>query len=148
MLAYKSANSYADKTCTLQLGATRYTKAIIRFNDPMDTQGQSETSSAPQKPQVNMLMGILSYLGILVIVPLIAAKDDPFVKFHVKQGLVLAVIEVAVWVLGSVLWQLWTLWQLVNLAAVVFSIIGIINVAQAKQKELPLVGSFAKYFTF
>ena len=35
-------------------------------------------------------MAVLSYIGPLVIVSYIVANNDPFVKFHIKQGLVLA----------------------------------------------------------
>lgn len=122
----------------------------------MDTKNSSETTgtSAPQNAQAgmdaankNMLMGILSYIGPLIIIPYIVAKDDPFVKFHIKQGLVLFVIEAAVWVLSMVLaWQLAILINLVNLVTIVLSIIGIVNVVQGKEKELPFVGTFSRYF--
>lgn len=91
-------------------------------------------------------MGVFSYLGPLVIIPLVTAKDDPFVKFHIKQGLVLLVIEVIIYAIGMVTWQFWMFYRLVNLATLILSIIGIINVTQGKEKELPLVGSFAHNF--
>jgi len=94
------------------------------------------------------LMGVLAYLGILIIIPFLIARDDPFVKFHIKQGLLLVIVEIAVWVLGSSMWQLWMLLNLVNLATLVFSIIGIVNVVQGNQKELPLIGGLAKNFSF
>ena len=95
-------------------------------------------------------MSVLAYLGILIVIPFIMAKDDPTVKFHIKQGLVLFIIEIAVWAIGTTMfyWQVWQLLQLVNLATLVLAIIGIINVVQGKQKELPLVGSFASHFNF
>ncbi|MBF0129250.1 MAG: hypothetical protein HQL33_04595 [Alphaproteobacteria bacterium] len=34
-------------------------------------------------------MAALSYMGVLVFVPLLMNKDDEFVYFHAKQGLVL-----------------------------------------------------------
>jgi len=34
----------------------------------------------------NVLMGILSYLGPLVIISYLTSKDNPFVKFHIKQA--------------------------------------------------------------
>lgn len=34
------------------------------------------------------LMGILAYVGILVIVPLFAGGNSKFVKYHANQGLV------------------------------------------------------------
>ncbi len=111
-----------------------------------------EQSSTPpayhHNPQNKTLMGVLAYLGILIIIPFLMAKDDPFVKFHIKQGLLLVIVEIAVFVLGNAMWQLWMFLNLANLAALVFSIIGIVNVVQGNQKELPLIGSLSKNFTF
>ena len=101
-----------------------------------------QKSSMPR----NGAMGILAYLGPLVIISYLTAKDDPFVKFHVKQGLVLLVIEVAVWLLGMVFWPLWIHLNLINLVVLVLAIIGILNVTKGQEKKLPLVGDFARYF--
>lgn len=114
----------------------------------MDEQTQGEGQVHQPKPEHKTLMGVLSYLGILIIIPFLMAKDDPFVKFHIKQGLLLVIVEIAVWVIGSSMWQMWTLLSLVNLATIIFSIIGIVNVVQGNQKELPLIGGLAKNFTF
>jgi len=92
------------------------------------------------------LMGVLAYIGILVLIPLLTAKDNAFVKFHVKQGLVLLVLEVIVMVLGSMMWSLYAILNLVNLGLFVLSILGIINVVQRKEAEVPLIGQFAKHF--
>ncbi len=96
----------------------------------------------------NMPMAVLAYIGPLVIVSYLTSKDDPFVKFHIKQGLVLFIIEIALWVLGSMLWPLFMLLQLLHLAVFILAIVGIVNVTQGKEKELPVVGSFAKNFKF
>ena len=96
--------------------------------------------------QKNTLMGILCYLGPLVIISLVAAKDDAFVKFHIKQGLVLLVIEALMWVLGMFMWQFWIFYQIVNLGVFILSIVGILNVVNGKEADLPLVGQFAKQF--
>ena len=112
-------------------------------------QSSNNTGGAPAAaPQNKILMGILAYIGILVIIPFLVSKNDPFVKFHIKQGLVLLAIEIAIWLVGSFMWQLWPLLQLVNLGVLVLAIVGIVNVIKNMQKELPLVGSFAKNFTF
>ena len=91
-------------------------------------------------------MGVLAYLGILVVIPFLLSKDDPFVKFHIKQGLVLVAIELAVWLVGMAMWQLWMILQIVNLGTIVLAIVGIVNVVHHKEQELPLVGQFAKHF--
>lgn len=96
-------------------------------------------------------MAILAYIGILILIPFLVEKNDPFVKFHIKQGLVLFIIEVIIWVIlymGFFFYMLWPLIQLINLCVLVLAIIGIVNAAQGKEKELPLVGSFAHSFTF
>jgi uncharacterized membrane protein len=89
------------------------------------------------------LLGVLAYLGPLVIVSFLAAKDSHFVKFHVRQGVVLFAAEVAMWMLGIMMWQLWLILNLVNLAVLVLAIIGITNVISHKETKLPIVGDFA-----
>jgi len=100
--------------------------------------------------QKNTLMGVLSYLGPLVIVSYLVAKDEPFVKFHVRQGLVLLAIEVVLWLIMRLFfWQFWSLlplFDLVDLALLILSIVGIVNVAQGKETALPFVGSWGNSF--
>jgi len=112
----------------------------------MDTNPSPAPTPAPAGPAKNTAMGILAYIGPLVIVSYLAAKDDAFVKFHVKQGLLLFIAEVAVWFISSPLWRLGLLWNIINLVILVFAIIGIINVVQGKEKELPGIGQFSKHF--
>ena len=97
----------------------------------------------------NKIFGILSYLGPLVLISLLTKKDDPAVKFHVKQGLVLFCIEIILSILmAGMMLPLWELYSLIRLAILVLSIIGIINVVQGREKSLPVVGGLARYFTF
>ena len=93
-----------------------------------------------------VLQGILAYIGILVVIPYLMAKNDPFVKFHIKQGLVLLMIEIVIWAVGMTVWMMLPLIYLLNLAVIVLSIIGIVNVVNKQEKELPLVCQLAKHF--
>jgi uncharacterized membrane protein len=106
-----------------------------------------ETSKKPDSDNTT-LMAALAYVGPLVIVSYVVAKDNPFVKFHIKQGLVLLVIEVALWFLGGMLWAFIPFMGLLNLAVLVFAIIGIMNAVNKKEQALPLFGQFSKYFSF
>jgi len=54
-----------------------------------------------QKKQESNLIAILSYFGLLFLIPMLVVKDDPFVQFHAKQGLVLFVFEAATAVFAS-----------------------------------------------
>ncbi len=119
----------------------------------METGPTNNPQGAPQNPaptggQHNMLMAVLSYLGPLVIVSYVMAKNDPFVKFHIKQGLVLFIIEIAIAVLGMIMPGLYMIISLANLATLVLSILGIINAVQKKETPLPVVGSLSKHFSF
>lgn len=109
-----------------------------------------DTPQAPMStpPDQGKLMAILSYIGPLVIVSYLVAKDNPVAKFHIKQGAVLFVIEVAVWIVSKFflfLYFLYPLWLVLNLALLVLSIVGIMNVVQGKEKELPLVGKYSSH---
>lgn len=104
--------------------------------------------SAPQGASGNTGMAIIAYLGILVIIPLVTAKDDQFVKFHSKQGLVLLIT----WVIANFLWAIpvlgWFASPIINLGCFILMILGIINAAGGQTKELPIIGQFARNFNF
>jgi uncharacterized membrane protein len=101
----------------------------------------SAPSSGPHK---DTLMAVLAYIGPLVILSYLTKKEDPFVKFHIKQGAVLLIIEVALWILGSIVWILWPILPFIHLAVLILAIIGIINVVNGKEKALPLIGQFGE----
>jgi uncharacterized membrane protein len=104
------------------------------------------TPSTSTKAENTTLMGVLAYIGILVIIPYLMAKNDPFVKFHIKQGLVLVVIEIVVMIAAQMVYMLAPILGLIHIAALILSIIGIVNVVQKKQVSLPLIGQFSKHF--
>jgi uncharacterized membrane protein len=98
-------------------------------------------------------MAFLSYLSILVVVPFLTdAKNDPFVKYHLKQGLVLLIFEVVGWFVAGLIGFIpllgWLIVELWWLADVVLVIIGLVNVANGKEKELPIIGQYGEKFTF
>lgn len=112
--------------------------------DTNDTLEEIEMGDSEQ----NKLMAILAYIGPLVIVSFLLAKDEPFVKYHIKQGFVLFVAEVVLWFLMMVFWFLFPIWQILNLVVFVLAIIGIVNVLGGKEKQVPLLGRYAEKFDF
>ncbi len=93
-------------------------------------------------------MALIAYIGPLVILSYFMYGQDAFAKFHIKQGLVLFVIDIAIWIIGSVFPPFWFLYNIINLAIAILAIIGIINVINGRERELPLVGKFASKFSF
>ena len=103
----------------------------------------------------NAIMAALAYLGILIIIPFAVAKDDPFVKFHIKQGLVLLIGEVILYVLAAVFSSLmfftfitWFIWPVISLVFFALIVVGIVNAVTGKAKELPVIGHLANKFNF
>jgi uncharacterized membrane protein len=50
----------------------------------------------------DLVFGILCYLGILWIIPLLANKKNEFFRLHLAQGLVVLALEVILAVLGRI----------------------------------------------
>jgi uncharacterized membrane protein len=98
----------------------------------------------PADVDKNKVFGILSYLWILWLVPLLAAKDSPFAKYHCNQGLVLFLAWIATWVVNMVLVFIpilgWLIMFALIIGLLVLTIIGIINAANGVCKPLPLIG--------
>ena len=98
-------------------------------------------------------LAVLAYLWILIVVPFLTdAKNDPFVKFHLKQGLAILVFEAITWFASIILGFVPIIGSLVVLAlwlvSLVFTVMGIANVLAGNEKELPLIGEYAKRFNF
>ncbi len=96
----------------------------------------------------NKVFGILAYLGILWLVPLLAAKDSPFAKYHCNQGLVLFLAALCGWFAGIIITVIpfvnlimLLVWPVFGIACLVFAILGIINAANGVCKPLPLIGN-------
>jgi uncharacterized membrane protein len=82
------------------------------------------------------VFALLSYLSILCIIPLIFKKDDDFVLFHSRQGLVLFIAQVGVFILSIVFPWILKIGMFILLAA---SFIGILAVLDGRRLELPVV---------
>jgi uncharacterized membrane protein len=93
-------------------------------------------------------MAVLAYFGILVIIPLLMVKNDPFVKYHIRQGLVLLIALIIAFAISTVPIFGWFLGWILWLGCFVLMIMGIINAVNGQTKELPLIGQFGSKFNF
>lgn len=92
----------------------------------------------------NNPMGVFSYLGILFLIPLLLCEKNKFVRFHVNQGIVLFIFEIACSLVSGFLIFIPILGMIlvtfVSILSIVFAILGIVNVCKNEKKELPLIG--------
>ena len=103
----------------------------------------------------NRLMAVLSYLSVLVLIPVFAAKNSPYARFHASQGVNLLILSV-LWaivsgiisaivgaigaVVLSVLWGI--VFWVITIALVLMMVIGILGALQGRARERPLIGGF------
>jgi uncharacterized membrane protein len=106
----------------------------------------------------------LAYLGILFLIPLLAHKDNPFSKYHARQGMVLFFVEIVLGILWGILGAIaaaiavatysvgiglcgglvLVLMSLLWLAVAVLAIIGIIQAVTGKFWKMPIFGGIAE----
>lgn len=107
--------------------------------DKAEEQKKSDTQSDVDK---NKALAIIAYIGILWIVPVVAAKDSEYAMFHANQGLNLFLVAVAlmfIWIIPILGWLIGFFgWIFV----VILAIMGIINAANGEQKPLPIIGGW------
>jgi uncharacterized membrane protein len=104
------------------------------------------------------IMIVLSYLGLLALIPLLVDKDDKEVQWHAKHGLVLAVVEVAVMIglmviggilgavsggLGCIFGLLWPVFMVVILVVHILCIVKGLN---GQRFLIPGISEYADRF--
>ena len=91
----------------------------------------------------NTGMAVVAYL--LFFVPLLTdAKNDPFVKFHVKQAIILLIGWLVSVIIGQVPVLGWAISFVMGVGILILLLMGIINALNGEEKPLPIIGQYAK----
>ena len=106
------------------------------FNNTADTTSEYDA----QDIEKNKVMAVLAY--ILFFIPLLAAKDSKFARFHTNQGLVLFLGGIIASVVAVIPVIGWIVAPIAGLVITVLAVIGIINALNGRAKELPVIGKF------
>ncbi len=176
-------NNVAGATDTQQAGNTQ--TGYSQMNNQANYQGNGQQGFGANGPAFlntadttaqynpadiadNKILAMLSYIGLLWLIPFFAGKHSPFTKFHVKQAFLVICAQLAWSFLGTiislvtrkrVIWFGETIYGatpaivtflvwIVHLCIWAFAILGIINAIQGKAKEIPFIGKFANKLTF
>ena len=140
--------------------AENFAGKVAALNDTPDVTGTMDAADI----NANKGISVLSYIGPLVFVPLFARKNSPYAQYHAKQGFNLFVVDVAVWIVTTLLglikvtktkeiwgipyevrttpWFISLIGWVLSIIICVLAIIGIVNAAKGKAKELPIIGKF------
>ena len=104
----------------------------------------------------NKGMALLSYLGVLVVIPMIFGLHSKFVRHHANQGLMLFTLEMVVWaacktvlLLGYPLLHLSAMVYLTSLVGgliwlgfTLLALLGLLHVAGDSYASLPVIGEY------
>lgn len=96
----------------------------------------------PADIEANKVLALLSYLGILWLIPLLAAPNSRFAKFHVNQGLVLWITNILVSLVAVIPILGWIVAFVGGIVTLILMIIGIVNAVQGRAKQLPIIGKY------
>ncbi len=114
-------------------------KKFDEFNNQEDITSEFDADDIAS----NKGMSVLAYLSWIVIVPLCAASNSKFARFHSNQGLILAIGEVILAIIRRIFASM-LIFNIVFIIAELFmlllSVIGIVNAANGKAKALPIIG--------
>lgn len=94
------------------------------------------------------VMLILSYLGLLALIPLITVKDNPTIKWHALNGLVLGLGGgIALSILSAVLGPLaCIIGPLGSIALIVVDIMAMVKALNGERWRIPVVTKIAEMF--
>jgi len=103
----------------------------------------------PADVEKNKVFAILAYIGILFLVPLLAAKDSKFARYHTNQGVVLFLTWFVLCFGAAIIGFLpflhfigCLLWPAIMICMFVLMVMGIINAAGGQCKPLPVIGQY------
>lgn len=89
------------------------------------------------------MLAVMSYLGVLSLVPLVMNREDPYVQFHARQGVVLWMWEVlAIYTLlvpavGSFFFRF------SSVACLILSVMGVLSVLLGRAWKFPIIGEWS-----
>ncbi len=111
--------------------------------------GSSGVSAESMDIDQNRIFAVLAYIGILFLVPLLAAPKSRFARYHTNQGVVLFIANVIASVATVILVFVPFVGCVSGILAValpvtslVFMILGVVNAASGLYKPLPLIGHY------
>lgn len=162
--ANSNGNFYQGNMNQNNYGQQMNKNSVPAFLNTLDTTAQYH----PQDIQDNKVMAALSYFGLLWLIPMFAAKQSPFVRFHVKQGFLVICAQVVYEIIARILcsaikvpktafgfveyyatpgFLIFILW-IFRLAIWAMAVLGVVNAVKGKAKELPFIGKLSSSFTF
>lgn len=102
-------------------------------------------AEADKTVEEGKIWAFIGYWWILFLVPLLAKKENKFALFHGKQGLVLFVLEIVVWILSYIPVIGWfIIGPIGSIICIILAIIGMVKSLQGQYWKMPVLGDIAE----
>ncbi len=159
-------------SCGNAVNASSNTQAEQQYQQQQQQYAQPQYQEPVQSDEAadianNKGISVLSYIGPLVLVPLLSRKQSKFAQFHAKQGLNLLALNILCWITTSLLglikvkrvgeswgipyeysatpWWVGLISVVISVGLCVLVIIGIVNAAKGRMQKLPLIGEITVF---
>ena len=101
-----------------------------------------QVTTTKEDVEKNKMNAVLSYIGILILVPLLSeeAKKSPYAKFHMNQGLVLILAGIALSVISLIPILGWLVGFVGSIALFVIWVMALIGAVNGEMKRVPILG--------
>lgn len=109
--------------------------------------------AGPSPSSDRTLMLVLSYLGLLALIPYLTKKEDPDIHWHAKNGVGLLILDVVIWLVflvirlvmpSGVACGLGIISCVVWIGILVLHVYCIIQATGGKRPRIPVVTDFAE----
>lgn len=138
----KASNDKSYSNITDKTKVPEFDNIVNDFNNTVDTTFEFSENDI----RSNKGMAVLSYIGLLVLIPICLGNNSKFVKYHANQGLVLFIFSMILTFIGAIFEIMPLIGELLaaflSLSIIILQVIGIINVVNGRAKELPIVGKY------
>ncbi len=139
----KGGEAIADKVGDV---ANNVVDNVKKLNDTADTTSEYDEKDIAD----NKIISLFSYIGLLFLIPLLAASKSKYARFHTNQGIVLFLTNIVLNIAVTIVTVIFAFLGLgllgeivagiISIAQLVLMIIGIVNAVTGKAKELPVIG--------
>lgn len=101
-----------------------------------------------EKDDEKRILAAISYIPFLFIIPIILIKEDEFVHSHAKQGFVLFIVELVVWILGKIPIIGFIFSYIFGVILFIVALYAFIEALVGKFWKIPLIGDLSKEIKF
>ncbi|NBG89063.1 hypothetical protein ISALK_11240 [Isachenkonia alkalipeptolytica] len=104
-------------------------------------QQEESTTYTQEDIEKNKAIAALAYL--IFFLPLLAAQDSSYARFHANQGLLLFILGFGGNTILTIIPILgWIIIPFFSLFVIILGVMGILNAINGKAKDLPLIGQY------